>query len=169
MPAALVEGMKSKKFILSAAFVAVLFSFSTYSRANSVAVVDLTPQLQSAGLNIDGLEAVDVGGIVVLRGKTTDSATASRAGFLVQSLGYSRIANLIRVIEPPDDAVIERVAERRLSMTRALDGCRLRVDSNGGVVTVAGKVTSELQKDVALDLVRGIHGVRAVKAGFEQR
>jgi osmotically-inducible protein OsmY len=31
---------------------------------------------------------------------------------------------------------------------------------------VQGKVSSELQKDVALDIVRNIDGVRVVKSGF---
>jgi osmotically-inducible protein OsmY len=158
--------MKTKKLIVSAAFVAALMTRALSVRADSTAIVDLTPQLQSAGIDIDGLQAVDVGGIVVLRGTTTDATTAARAAVCTQSLGYTRVANLIRVVEPPDDAVIARVAERRLAMHRSLDGCRLRVDSSRGIITVAGKVNSETQKDIAVDLLRNIDGVRSVKADF---
>jgi osmotically-inducible protein OsmY len=161
--------MKPKNLVLCAALVAALLPFTSSIRSDTTAVVDLTPQLQNAGLNVDDLQAIDVGGIVVLRGRTTDAANAAHAGLFVQNLGYARVANLIRVIEPPDDAAIQRAAERRLAMHRALDDCQLRVDSNHGVVTVAGKVNSELQKDLALDVVRGINGVRAVKSEFQQR
>lgn len=161
--------MKPNTSVISAAAVAALVLLSTpLAKANSAATVDLTSQLESAGLNVDGLRAVEVGGIVVLRGKTTNVASAERAGVLAQNLGYARVANLIQVVTPPDDARIERVAERQLAMHRSLDGCKFRIDSNGGVVTVGGKVSQELQKDVAVDVVRSIDGVRAVKAEFRQ-
>jgi len=152
-----------------AAMVVSLMVLSPAANADSLTVVDLTPQLQGAHLGIDDLRAVEVGGVAVLRGRTTDPAAAERAGTLLRSLGYTRVANLIRVIEPPNDAAIERVAERKLAMNRALDGCSLRVDSQLGVVSVAGEVSSELQKDVAIGLLRNIDGVRAVKSDLRQR
>ncbi len=158
--------MKTKTGILGAAAVAVLLTLSTPAQADSTATVDLTPQLQSARLDIDGLRAIEIGGIVVLRGRAVDAATAQRAGVLAAQLGYTRVANLIQVVEPPDDAVIQRVVERRLALQRSLDGCHLRVDSNRGIVTIAGKVQSTMQKDVAVDTVRNIDGVRGVRADF---
>ena len=155
--------MTTRTALLGAATVATLCLFSLPAIADSTAVVDLTPQLKSE-VEVDGLSAVEVGGIVILRGRTSDAAVAQRAGVLTQSLGYTRIANLIRIVPPPDDAAIARQAERRLAMHRSLDGCRLRVDSNHGVLTVAGKVNQELQKDIAIDLLRQIEGVRSVRA-----
>lgn len=161
-----IAGMKTRTFLLSAAVVAALLTAPSSLKADDSATVDLTPQIQKAGLDIDGLKAVEVGGIVILRGRAVDQAEAERAGIAAKQLGYARIANLIRVVEPPDDAKIQRTAERKLGLQRSLDGCNLRVDSNRGIVTVQGKVNSELQKDVAIDIVRNIDGVRAVKAGF---
>jgi osmotically-inducible protein OsmY len=158
--------MKAKSGLFGAAIVAALLVVSTPVRAASTAIVDLTPQLLGAGLDIDGLQATDVGGIVILRGRTIDAQAAQRAGILAQQLGYNRIANLIQVVEPPDDAKIARLAERKLAMLRSLDGCSLRVDSRRGIVTLAGKVSSELQKDVAVNSVRNIDGVRGVRADF---
>ena len=158
--------MKTKSGILSAAVVAALLVVSAPLHADSTATVNLTSQLQSAGLDIDALQATEIGGIVILRGRSVDAATAARAGVVAKQLGYSRIANLIQVVETPDDAKIARTAERKLAMQRGLDGCTLRVDSRHGVLTVAGKVTSELQKDVARSTVRNIDGVRAVKTDF---
>jgi osmotically-inducible protein OsmY len=137
---------------------------SAASRAANVETVDLTPKFQSAGLKVDGLRAVEVGGIVVLRGRAESAATAAEAGALAQSLGYQRVANLIQVVEPPNDAAIERLAERHLGLLRALDGCQFRVDSEHGVVHLAGKVQYELQKDLAVEVVRQIEGVREVVA-----
>ena len=136
--------------------------------AAKVETVDLTPQFQSAGLKVDGLRVVEVGGIVVLRGRTDSSATAAAAGTLVQSAGYQRIANLIEVVAPPDDLAIERLAERHLGQSRALDGCQFRVDSAHGVVHLAGTVQYELQKDLAVDVVRQIDGVRGVVADLKR-
>src|SRR2546423_7299643 len=158
--------MKARTSLLGAALSAALVVLPNFVKADTSASVDITPQLQRSGLNIDGLRGIEVGGIVILRGKAADAGTAALAGAYVTQLGYTRVANLIEVVEPPDDAKIERTAERRLGLQRSLDGCNLHVDSNRGVVTVQGRVNSELQKDVALDIVRNIDGVRVVKAGF---
>ncbi len=152
--------------MLGAAFVSALGVLSIPLMADSTATVDLTPQLQAAGLDIDNLRAVEVGGIVILRGRAVDAAAAQCAGTIAEQLGYSRIANLIQVAEVPDDARIERVAERKLGLQRSLDGCDIHVASARGVATIVGKVHSELQKDVALDIVRNIDGVRAVRTDF---
>jgi osmotically-inducible protein OsmY len=158
--------MRAKTLILGAATFAALLLVAIPAGADSASTVDLTSQFQGSGLDVDGLRAVEVGGIVVLRGRTTDAAVAQRAGVLAQSLGYARVANLIQVVPPPDDAAIERVAERQLAMRRSLDGCSFHLDSHGGVLTVAGKVTHELQKDIAVNVLRNIDGVRSVKASF---
>ena len=160
--------MRSKTAILSAAIAVTLLLITIPAQADSTAVVDLTPQFQGSGLNVEGLRAVEVGGIVVLRGRTADAAVAKNAGVFAQNLGYPRVANLIQVVAPPDDAAITRRAERQLAMRRSLDGCSLQVDSKAGVLTVAGKVSHELQKDIAIDVLRGIDGVRSVKADFRQ-
>jgi osmotically-inducible protein OsmY len=155
--------MKRRITLLGAATLAALSLIPIPTHADSNAVVDLTSQLQSA-VNIDGLSAIEVGGIVVLRGRTTDAALAERAGVAAQNLGYGRVANLIRVVAPPDDAAIERTAERQLAMHRSLDGCKFHVGSSAGVVTVGGKVNQQLQKDVAINVLQRIDGVKSVRS-----
>jgi len=153
--------MKTRTTYLGAATLAALCLIAIPMHADSSAVVDLTSRLQSEA-RIDGLSAIEVGDIVVLRGTTTDASLAQRAGVLAQNLGYARVANLIRVVTAPDDASIQRTAERKLSNHRSLDGCKFRVDSNAGNITLAGKVDHELQKDVAINVLRQIDGVRSV-------
>jgi osmotically-inducible protein OsmY len=153
--------MKTRTTYLGAATLAALCFIAIPMHADTNAVVDLTSQLQNEA-RIDGLSAIEIGGIVVLRGTTSDASLAQRAGVLAQNLGYARVANLIRVVTPPDDAAIQRTAERKLSNHRSLEGCKFRVDSTGGVVTIAGKVDHELQKDVAIGVLRMIDGVRSV-------
>jgi osmotically-inducible protein OsmY len=155
--------MKTLKNSIGAATFAALCLVAVPSFADNTTTVDVTSQIQPA-VNVDGLSAVEIGGIVVLRGRTTDPSVAARAGVLAKNLGYARVANLIQVTTPPDDAAIERTAERQLAIHRALDGCQFHVDSTGGVVTVAGKVSHELQKDVAMGVLRQIDGVRSVRA-----
>lgn len=159
--------MTTTTSILSAAALSALLMLPSPAKADATASVDITPQLQRAGLDVANLRGIEVGGIVILRGRALDATNAALAGAYATQLGYARVANLIEVVTPPDDAAIERTAERRLSLQRGLQGCNLHVDSNHGVVTVAGKVNSELQKDVALDIVRNIDGVRSVRAGFQ--
>lgn len=129
---------------------------------------DLTPQLVTAGVTVDGLRATEVGGIVVLRGRTADHSAAEQAATVAQSLGYARVANLIQVTQAPDDERIERAVERELSVHRGLDGTQIAVDSENGVVRLTGKVYSELQKDMAVNLVKTVDGVRSVQASLQR-
>ncbi len=129
---------------------------------------DLTQQFVTAGVAVEGLRAVEVGGIVVLRGWTADKAAAEQASSVAQSLGFARVANLIQITDVPDDAKIMRAAERQLAVHRGLDGTQIMVDSTNGVVRLTGKVSNEVQKDVAVNLVRKIEGVRAVQMALQR-
>lgn len=129
---------------------------------------DLTQAFLDGGVAVDRLQVVEIGGIVVIRGRTADKAAAEQAGVLAASLGYSRVANLVQIAAPADDARIQRAAERELTLHRSLDGCRFRVKSEGGVVHIAGNVQHELQKDMAVHLLRNIDGVREVRSDLQR-
>jgi osmotically-inducible protein OsmY len=132
--------------------------------AQSPAAVDLTSSFRTAGLaDIDRLQVFEVGGIVIIRGRTDDSDKAAEASRIASQLGYTRVANLVQLTSVPDDVAIQRAAERALSRHRSLEGCKLSVDSRHGVVRVAGTVHSELQKQVAVELLKNIDGVRGVQ------
>lgn len=141
---------------------ATLLSVGAAGAAERSSQADLTEQFVQQGVTIERLRVVEVGGIVVIRGRTMDRLHAEEAGRTAQRLGYTRVANLVQISEPVDDRAIERRAERALTH-RSLDGCDLRIDSEGGVVRVAGRVQHELQKDVAHQLVRNLEGVRSVR------
>ena len=161
--------MRANKINLGLSIMAVFFLSATPVFAQQQpATRDLTQQFVAAGVAVEGLRAVEVGGIIVLRGRATDAGTAQQAGTVAQSLGYVRVANLIQVADVPDDARITRDAERQLAVHRGLDGTQIAVDSNNGVVRLRGKVSSELQKDMAVTLVRNIDGVRAVQIALER-
>ncbi|HEY3055494.1 MAG TPA: BON domain-containing protein [Thermoanaerobaculia bacterium] len=155
---------------LSAAVLSLLLATAVIAAkpASAPQPTDLTPQFRAAGLAIDRLQAFEIGGVVVIRGRSLDRNVAEDAGRFAQSLGYTRIANLVQVIPPPDDAAIERRAERELSTHRSLDGCTFQVDSDNGIVRVAGHVQHELQKDYAIELLRNIDGVREVHADLQR-
>lgn len=161
--------MRANNLKTRAAAVMIAFSLSAIPAfAIQPSVHDVTPQLVTAGVTVDGLRALEVGGIVVLRGRTADRASAEQASTIAQSLGYTRVANLIQVFQAPDDARIERAVERELSVHRGLDGTQIAVDSTNGVVHLTGKVYSELQKDMAVNLVKTVDGVRAVQASLQR-
>lgn len=153
-----------KSTVLSAAILALLLTAVPASAAHdSAAANDVTAQFATGEFHISGLRAIEVGGIMVLRGTTTEPAELDRVAEYAHSLGYQRVANVVALVDPPDDALIERRAERALASNRSLDGCTFHIDSQDGIVRLGGHVHSELQKDVAADLLRTIDGVKEVR------
>jgi osmotically-inducible protein OsmY len=128
---------------------------------------DLTPAFLEAGLAVDRLQVFELSGVVVIRGRTADRSQAEAMGLYATKLGYTRVANLVQIVEN-DDLQIARAAERELTIHRSLDGCHFRVSADKGVVHVAGTVTHELQKDVAAQVLRAIDGVRRVEMSLEK-
>ena len=98
----------------------------------------------------------NVGGIVILRGEGP-ATEAERAAEAVRSLGFTRVANLIRPMTYDDDS-LRREAERQLGTTRSLDGCMLRVSCAKGVIHLEGSVHSDLQEDVARRILKHVSG-----------
>ena len=126
----------------------------------------IVKSIQDANVRVDGLTATNVGGIVVLKG-TADSASALQAAAVVKQLGFARVANLIVMKTAVDDEGIRRVAERHLASTRALDGCTLRVTCTKGILRVEGTASSDLQADVARNVLRGI-GAQEVRVELKR-
>jgi osmotically-inducible protein OsmY len=151
-----------------AATVAALLFMALPAVAEQPKVNDITPALVQAGAHVDNLRAVEIGGIVVLRGRTADQVAAVQVATLAQGLGYARVANLIQITQPVDDIAIERLAERQLGLSRGLEGCKFHIDSENGVVQLNGTVQYELQKDMAVRLVRSIDGVRSVQSTLQK-
>ena len=128
---------------------------------------DLTQNFLAAGAAVNGLQVYEVSGIVIIRGKAVDQAQAEEVGRLAQSMGYVRVANLIQVVENRDREIARR-AEVELTVNRSLDGCKFRVTSDQGVIRVAGEVKHELQKDVAMQVLRSINGVRGIEVNLSR-
>lgn len=122
---------------------------------------DVTERFRSAA-SVDRLQAVEIAGVLIIRGRVASRADAEAVSVHAHNLGYTRVANLIQTVAH-DDAQLTRTAERELSMNRSLDGCRFSVRSDRGVVRVAGTVRHELQKDVALQILRSIDGVQRLE------
>jgi osmotically-inducible protein OsmY len=151
------------------AITAALTLVVPFAQAQQQRTNDLTAQFRAGGVNVEKLQVVEIGGIVVIRGRTNDMERAAEAGRFAQSLGYTRVANLVQLATPVDDAQIQRKVERELSIHRSLDGSNIQIASRNGVVNLSGRISHELQKDVAIGLVRNIDGVRAVSTEGLQR
>lgn len=113
-------------------------------------------------LPIANLRVHDVDGIVILKGEA-DLKSAARAADTVRSLGVSRVANLIRTPNAPDDQAIRMDAERQLARAPQLNGAEIRVSCESGVLKVNAKVHSELQADAARQVLRGVKGAQRVE------
>jgi osmotically-inducible protein OsmY len=152
---------------LFAAF-AIVFLAGFPVRAAEAQVTDLTALFRSGGMAIDNLQVLEVGGIVVIRGATTDRTMAAAASGYAATHGYTRVANLVQITGPIDDASIQRAAEREISVHRGLDDCKFQVSSHNGVIHIAGQVHQELQKEMAVQLLRNLDGVKGVKADLSR-
>lgn len=153
--------------VLTVAIFAILIAMSPVVKAAVPEAVDLTATFRGAGATVDRLEVYQIAGIVIIRGRAPNQAEAAAVARIAHGLGYERVANLIQIVENRD-VEIARKAEVELAVNRSLDGCRFRVTSENGVLRVAGSVKHELQKDVAVQVVRNIDGVRSVEVDLER-
>ncbi len=148
--------------IATAVLVVALIAVTPMASAASPQEVDLTNTFRAAGAVADRLQVYEIAGVVLIRGRVADKAQAEEVGRIAQSLGYTRVANLIQVVEHRDEEITRR-AEFELTVNRSLDGCKFRVTSDQGRVRVAGLVKHELQKDVAAQVLKNIDGIRSVE------
>lgn len=153
--------------IQAVAIFAILIALTPVASAATPEAVDLTETFRGAGAGVDRLQVYEIAGIVIIRGRASEQAQAADVSRIARELGYARVANLIQIVENRD-AEIARAAEVELSVNRSLDGCRFHVSSEDGVVRVAGKVRHELQKDVAVQVLRNLDGVRSVEVDLKR-
>ena len=153
--------------ITKAVTIAAILMATTTVFAATPQTTDITEKFRGAGAAVDRLQVYEIAGIVIIRGRAADTAEAESLNQYAQTLGYSRVANLIQIVKHEDE-LIARKAERELSVHRALDGCHFRVTSDKGVVKLSGRVAHELQKDVALQVLRSIDGVQSVQVALEK-
>ena len=150
-----------KALTIKAAVLAVVILTTEAAFAATPSSTDLTNTFRGANAAVSQLQVYEVSGIVIIRGRTSDKAQAALLSEYARSLGYQRVANLVATTTH-DDATITRRAEVELTVHRALDGCRFRVRSEQGVLHLAGQVRHELQKDVAMQVLRSIDGVQSI-------
>jgi osmotically-inducible protein OsmY len=144
---------------LLAVFVASLLPVAASAQSEPI---DLTAVFRSSGVDITNLQVSEINGIVLIRGTSADRAKVENAGTVAKNLGYQRVANLIGLVGTTKDVDIVRFAESNLVRQRSLEGCRFYLDSLNGVVRIGGSVYQEMQKDVAIDVLRKIDGVKEV-------
>ncbi len=162
--------MAHTRSVLAATFLSISVSTGLFAATavKQPQARDLTSEFRTAGSSVDRLQVFEIGGIVIIRGRTASKAEAAEAGVIASTLGHKRVANLVQIIPPSDDSALRRRAERELTMNRSLDGCIFRVDAREGVVHLAGSVQHELQKDMAVNLVRNIDGVVSVHSDLKR-
>lgn len=126
---------------------------------------DVSAAFIQAGAVIEDLTAVQISGIVVIRGKTNDENKARDVSRIANELGFQRVANLIAVRDDvAEDAAIVYTGQRRLELEPALAGCRFRVDSTLGIIRLTGSVQRDVQSDLAVHILSKIAGVKEVRS-----
>lgn len=123
--------------------------------ALQVSDAQIAAAIREQKLAVDGLQIQRAGDIVLVRG-TADPATASQVIAAVRALGVTRVANLMTVGVQFNDDTLRREAERQLASEPGLQGTRLRISVENGILSVEGTVARELQKDVARAALRGV-------------
>ncbi len=149
----------STRITLILAFLSLLIPSAVGAQ---VEAADLTDIFLAGGIEIDRLIVYKISDIVLIRGRTSDVAAAAEAVRFAGALGYLRVANLIEIVPGLDDRAIERFAARELDMARGLEGCRFQISSMKGILHLRGEVRREVQKDLAMGLLRKIDGVKTV-------
>lgn len=149
---------------LSAGLAVLCLLATAPATAAAPEVHNVTAQFADAALAVDDLQVYEVGGVVVLRGRTYDRGVAEAAGRRAQLLGYSRVANLIQVLAAPDDVRIRRDVELELAIHRSLSGSHISVESDKGMILLRGRVRHDLQKEMAVAVLRNVDGVRGVRS-----
>jgi osmotically-inducible protein OsmY len=153
---------------IAIAVIAISIMFGTLpALAAQPAGTNITPLFHDAGASVERLQVYEIAGIVIIRGRAASDSDAEQLGRHAKALGYERVANLVQIVRH-DDQAIARAAEMELARHRALDGCRFTVESNRGVIRVAGWVRHELQKDVAVQVLRSIDGVQSVETQLQK-
>ncbi len=152
----------ARRLSLALAALVVLVALPIISSAQTK-WLDLTRTFVDCGADIERLLAYQVGGVVILRGTTSDAAKAADAGRIATLLGYDRVANLIVVRDQPaTDAALAARGQLALDRDATLDGCRFHVASASGVMTLSGLTERDEQKEIAMDVLKRIPGVKEV-------
>ena len=125
----------------------------------------LRDHLAARGVAVENMVVTDVDGILVVRGNASASVVDAVRN-VGQELGFNRVVVAVRSV-PSADEKIEETAERRLSESRLFDDCRFSVEAIDGIVVIRGAMPREIQRDAAVEMLRGIKGVRGVKTDWQ--
>src|SRR3954468_17356979 len=105
-------------------------------------------------------------GKITLWGTVGSYAARMGAQRLAEAVpGVARVVNRLQVTIPDHririDAALARAARDRIDWDAELPGTDIRVTVDGGVVTLAGRVDHQYQRDVAERVIEHLAGVRA--------
>jgi osmotically-inducible protein OsmY len=108
-------------------------------------------------------------GIVTLTGEVDHALARDFARRKAETIkGVRAVVNRITVRGVPRaDGELLKDVQMMLHLDPATAALPIRASVHDGTVTLAGTVSSRLDKDIAADLVRGVAGVRAIENGLE--
>jgi hyperosmotically inducible protein len=122
------------------------------------------PEINPFNIDVDTDE-----GIVTLSGTVEDSQARNEAARLARNTGgVLRVINDIKVGdktigESVDDARIVASIKAKLTADDSVNPLNVDVDSNQGIVTLSGRVETQIARDAAGRVARETKGVKSVK------
>ncbi len=150
-----------KKVLRAVLTIMMFVPLAAFAQTNAV---DLTTVFVDGGVTIDRLLVYQIGGIVLIRGRTDNPDMAAEGGRFATIRGYKRVANMIEINTAIGDNGIDRLARNQLERARELADCRFQLNSVGGVVSLRGQIAQEFQRNLAIRLVNRIDGVKSVQS-----
>ncbi|MGA1796673.1 MAG: BON domain-containing protein [bacterium] len=104
-------------------------------------------------------------GVVTLSGSVDNLVSKERATIIAESIkGVRSVVNLIEVrpVERGDEEILKDVV-KALALDPAADAYELKVEVDGGKVTISGTVDSWQERHLAVLIAKGVKGIREVK------
>lgn len=131
---------------------------------------DISGALKTALARDPGIDEQDIdvkvtNGIAELTGSVDDMLSKRRAFLLAETVrGVRSVSDRVKVeVKERPDAEIQRDVKHALLMNAATDSFEIEPRSEGGVVTLTGRVQSFQERQLAERMAEGVRGVREVK------
>lgn len=120
-------------------------------------------ELASSPLIIDGLEIVEVEGILIVRGRVAEQSVITAVLAFVRARSERPVIPAMEIVEKVDDATIKRRVERALHLNENLENASISVAAMDGVIELSGTVENELQILAAGDTAGTVRAVLSIR------
>ena len=152
--------------LLAAATAAMLLSHASLGASETDGKIDAAfaaSYVNKFFFSANTIKAETTDGVVTLNGTVTDDAHKALAGNIAAGLaGVTKVDNQLVIVPEGDDTWVANKVRLTLGMHRNLNASRTVVVVKDGIVTLTGKASSQVQKDLTTEYVADVTGVKSV-------